>query len=414
MDRRSFINAAGAATLAGSLGIAASGRAISQAAALSAKYQVAAYYFGNYHVDPRNERAHGPGWTEWNLVRNATPRFRGHRQPKVPLWGYRDESDPKVFEQKVAAAADHGLDAFIFDWYWYNDGPFLERALERGFLQAGNRHRLKFGVMWANHNWMDIHPAKLTATPQLQFPGAVSAETFRRITDHCIEKYFSQPNYWLVDGCPYFSVYELMRFVESFGSRGAAAEQIASFRERVKNAGFPDLHFNAILWGEQLLPAQTQINDLKPLLRELGVDSIGSYVWIHHTQFRSFPVVSYDDIAKQYEQYRAKAADNAGKPYFPNVTVGWDSSPRACQTDTFIQQGYPFTAVIEGNTPEKFGHYLESAKTFMDTSGNRNKILTINSWNEWTEGSYLEPDVEHRLGYLEQIARVFGNSSRIR
>jgi hypothetical protein len=362
MDRRSFISGAGAASLVSSLGVAPSGRGLSQAAALPAKYQVAAYYFGNYHVDPRNEHAHGPGWTEWNLVKAATPRFPGHRQPKVPLWGYRDESDPTVFEQKIDAAADHGLDAFIFDWYWYNDGPFLERALEKGFLQAGNRHRLKFAVMWANHNWTDIHPAKLTAPPNLQFPGAVSAETFRRITDHCIEQYFSQPNYWLVDGCPYFSVYELMRFIESFGSRAAAADQIAGFRERVKSAGFPDLHFNAIVWGEQLLPAQTQISDLKPLLRELGVDSIGSYVWIHHTQFRSFPPVSYDDIAAQYEQYRAKAADNAGKPYFPNVTVGWDSSPRACQTDTFISHGYPFTAVIEGNTPEKFGHYLESAK----------------------------------------------------
>ena len=117
--------------------------------------------------------------------------------------------------------------------------------------------------------------------------------------------------------------------------------------------------------------------------------------------------MTYDDIAQQYEQYRATAAVNAGKPYFPNVTVGWDSSPRACQTDTLIAQGYPFTAVIEGNTPQKFGHYLESAKAFLDASGNRNKILTVNSWNEWTEGSYLEPDTEHRLGYLEQIERVF-------
>jgi hypothetical protein len=25
--------------------------------------------------------------------------------------------------QKIAAAADHGIDAFIFDWYYYDDGP---------------------------------------------------------------------------------------------------------------------------------------------------------------------------------------------------------------------------------------------------------------------------------------------------
>ena len=32
---------------------------------------------------------------------------------------------------------------------------------------------------------------------------------------------------------------------------------------------------------------------------------------------------------------------------------------------------------------------------------------TINSWNEWTEGSYLEPDTVHGMGYLEAVKRVF-------
>ena len=45
------------------------------------KYQVAAYYFPNYHIDPRNAEIHGPGWTEWELVKRAEPRFAGHQQP---------------------------------------------------------------------------------------------------------------------------------------------------------------------------------------------------------------------------------------------------------------------------------------------------------------------------------------------
>ena len=53
---------------------------------------VACYYFGNYHTgDRRNEASKGRGWSEWELVKAARPRFPGHQQPKVPLWGYTDE-----------------------------------------------------------------------------------------------------------------------------------------------------------------------------------------------------------------------------------------------------------------------------------------------------------------------------------
>src|SRR5262245_56982986 len=63
---------------------------------------VASYYFGNYHPgDPRNLKNKGEGWSEWELVKAARPRFPGHQQPKVPLWGYVDESDPRVMAQKI-------------------------------------------------------------------------------------------------------------------------------------------------------------------------------------------------------------------------------------------------------------------------------------------------------------------------
>jgi hypothetical protein len=404
MDRRKFLETT--AVLAASTSLPSLSSALISS---PSSYEIAAYYFGNYHVDPRNEAAHGPGWTEWNLVRAAQPRFPGHQQPKVPLWGYENEADPKVFARKIDAAADHGLTSFIFDWYWYNDGPFLGRALEEGFLKAENCSRMKFGIMWANHNWFDIHPAKLASPPQLQFSGAVTPKTFRQITDHVIKNYFQQPNYLKIDNCPYFSIYEAVRFIEGLGGMSAAAAEVAAFRDRVKQAGFPDLHFNVVVWGEELLPGQSRMGELKSFLNNLGADSIGSYVWIHHTQFKSFPESDYADIADQYERYRETAEANAGKPYMPNVSVGWDSSPRACQTDTFISKSYPFTPVIKGNTPAAFGKYLRSSKNFLDASKPKHKMLTINSWNEWTEGSYLEPDQLHKFAYLEQIKEVFGS-----
>ena len=34
-------------------------------------------------------------------------------------------------------------------------------------------------------------------------------------------------------------------------------------------------------------------------------------------------------------------------------------------------------------------------------------LVTINSWNEWTETSYLQPDDLYGYGYLEAVKKVF-------
>jgi hypothetical protein len=414
-DRRAFVSALGGTVAAASLPAtwAAQTSAPVKQGRTSEDYALAAYYFGNYHVDPRNEAQHGRGWTEWRLVEAAKPRFPGHAQPKIPLWGYEDESDPMVFGRKIEAASHAGLSAFIFDWYWYDDGPFLQAALEKGYLPAANRNDLKFAIMWANHDWFDIHPAKLAAPPYLQFPGKVTLETFRGITDHIVSRYFTVSSYWTVDDCPYFSIYELYKFVQSMGGVRQAASAIREFRDKTKAAGFRDLHFNAVTWGVQLLPGETDAPDLKSLLQELQVDSTTSYVWIHHAKLADFPVTQYETLAQAYEQYRATAAANLGKPYFPNVSMGWDSSPRACQSDIYVEKQYPFLPVVQGNTPEAFAKALRSAKMFIDSMPEPiHKILTINSWNEWTEGSYLEPDTRNKYDYLNQISKVFGKPQR--
>ncbi len=369
--------------------------------------RVAAYYFPDYHPDERNFTEHGPGWTEWNLVRTATPRFPGHHQPRIPLWGYGDEADPEVFEKKIAAAAASRIDAFLFDWYWYKDGPFLESALTNGYLRASNCRDLKFGVMWANHDWTDIQPAKMVGQPTLEFAGAIGAEPFNAMVDRLLDL-FQHPSYLLVEGCPYFSIYELFRFVQGFGGVEGATLALERMRAKVRALGFPNLHLNAVSWGVKLLPGQSEITNLPELLDRLHVDSATSYVWIHHTHFSKEFTTEYGDIRNQYETYRGTAAKILGRPYFPNVTVGWDSTPRTCQTDNYRLGEYPFTSVIVNNTPAAFKAALESAKTFAVANlPPEKRIITLNSWNEWTEGSYLEPDRSNGMAYLDAVRDVF-------
>ena len=109
-----------------------------------------------------------------------------------------------------------------------------------------------------------------------------------------------------------------------------------------------------------------------------------------------------------YFAYWDKARTMFGVPYYPNVSMGWDPSPRACQTDVFGPFGYPFTNTIRGNTPERFREALQKTRDRMMAGKDVPRVLTINCWNEWTEGSYLEPDTVHGLKYLEAVRDVFG------
>jgi len=374
------------------------------------RYTVACYYFPNYHVDPRNEAAHGPGWTEWELIKRARPRWRGHRQPRVPVWGYEDEADPAVMAKKIDAAADHGVDAWIFDWYYYDDGAYLQRCLEEGFMAAPNAERMRFGLMWANHDWINIHPCGLQIGRNLQFPGAVTPETFDDITDLVVERYFAHPSYWCVNGRPYFSIYDLGKFVEGMGGLEPAREALQAFRAKTVAAGFSGLELNVVLWSVRVLPSETTVTDPVEMVRYLGFDSIGSYVWIHHVQLDSFPETSYTRVMEAAAAHWEETVARYPQPFHPNVTMGWDASPRTIPSDVYLNSGYPFMPAMTGNTPARFEEALRRARAFLDQHPELPGIVSLNAWNEWTEGSYLEPDADDGMAYLEAIKRVFGDA----
>ena len=309
--------------------------------------------------------------------------------------------------KKIDAAADHGIEAFIFDWYYYEDGPFLNACLDKGYLGAANRERVKFSLMWANHDWFDIMPYKKDSPRELLYPAKISTATFDRICEHVIKDYFVQPSYWKIDGKPYFSIYDLTALMENFGSADATRAALDAFRKRAVDAGLPGLHLNAVVWGQAILPGEKTAIDPKALVDALGFDSVTSYVWVHHAQLPE-QQTDYVNARDQYLAYWVKAEAMFDVPYYPNVSMGWDPSPRCAQEDEFGNFGYPFTNTISGNTPERFRDALELTKERMLKDPDGPRIMNINCWNEWTEGSYLEPDVVNGMKYLEAVREVFG------
>lgn len=355
------------------------------------EYHVAAYIWPSCHDDqPKGREILWPeGTGEWEIIKKGNPRFEGHYQPKQPLWGYEMDDDPLVMEKWIDAATDHGVNVFIFDWYWYDEGPFLESCLNNGFLKARNNEKMNFYVMWANHdvrrNYWNVH--KYKDDTSILWDAAVDWENYRIIVDRVINQYFKKPNYFKIDGAPVFSIFGLHKFIESFGTLEEARKAVDYFREEVKKAGFPDLHLQSIIGGN---PNDELVNNIT----KLGMNSMTQYNWggPHREDYMQWGMESMERIWKWSEALSI--------PYFPNATIGWDDSPR-----------FPHKTkadIVHYNTsPQSFATYLQKAKEFADAHPDQPKLITVFSWNEWVEGGYLLPDMKYGFGYLEAVKEVF-------
>ncbi|HEY6739761.1 MAG TPA: glycoside hydrolase family 99-like domain-containing protein [Actinopolymorphaceae bacterium] len=359
---------------------------------------VAAIYFPSWHPDPRQEARYGMGWSEWELVKSARPRFPGHRQPLRPSWGHADESDPDVMARSVAVAADHGIDAFLWDWYWYDEQDFLNRPLDEAYLGLAD-HRTKFALMWANHDWRDVFPARVGRPLEFIWPAAVDARQFREMTAVVIERYLTHPAYWRVNGAAWFTIFQLQTLMDGLGGEAACARALEDFRERARAAGAGELHLNA-MGGRWDGP-----NPTRPTV--LGIDSVGPYNWSHlmpRDQGLAVPYGPWREAAQA--EWRVQ---DAATPvtYVPNVTMGWDSTARVHQDDPLEIGEWPMLPVVVDNTPEQFERAVVEAVRFLEARDDL-PVLTVNAWNEWTEGSCLEPEELHGMAYLQALARGLG------
>ena len=370
------------------------------------KYDVAAFIWPSYHPDDRAKIFWPMGIGEWETVLFNKRLFEGTEQPRHPLWGYINEADPYVMQMQIDAAADHGINVFIFDWYWYDGMPFLQGCLDDGYLKAKNNDRVRFYVMWANHDvpmiWdkRNADDAMNKKNKALIWRGGVNLDEFKKIAKLTITKYFSHPSYYKIDGKPVYMIYELPTFVNGIGGPNKAKEALDWFRSEVVKAGYKGLELQIVLHGDSS-HIVTEAGDERALTQRelvnfLGIDSVTHY------QFVSFLNVDreYDDVLKDAKDAWEAASKSYSARYYPQVSIGWDNSPRTVER---------VAEMVKNNTPEKFEKALLSAKDFIDAHPEQAPLITINSWNEWTEGSYLQPDDRYGYGYLDAVKQAFKN-----
>ena len=365
-------------------------------------YDVAAFYWPAYHPAERFKEisVFPDGKGEWEAIYKSKPKFDGEQLPKVPLWGYQDESDPKVMVQKIETATNYGVNTFIFDWYWYTGKPYLEECLNSGFLKASNNQKMKFYLMWANHDHNSYLDPANPDKNKIYWKGGVDSQTFVKMISHIINDYFKRPNYYKIDGMPVFSIYELGTFIKGIGGTEKAKAALEIFRQKTIAAGFPGLHLQAIVWGQipkslDGVPSD-RVKTQNEALLYLGFNSMTNYQWIHYTN-----IAPQEDYARWARKGIAKWAEYDSTftiPYFPQVSIGWDNNPR-----------FPVKVqnAVVNTSPALFKEALLEAKKYLDRHPNQPRLVTINAWNEWAEGSYLEPDTTFKYGYLKAVREVF-------
>lgn len=363
------------------------------------KYDVAAFLYPAYAADDPRLRPFWPhGIGEWETVANMQERYPGHYWNRKPLWGYINEADPTVMAMEIDAATKHGVNVFIFDWYWYDRRPFMETTLDNGFLKAENVDKMKFYLMWANHEVVNVWDTRLANIDEhnVIWTGQVDRDEFEKICKRNIEKYFKHPQYYKIDGKPVFMIYDVPQLITGLGGLDQTIDALNWFKEETKRAGFPGLDLQLTMWSINVNysgvdGSRTHEPD-KDFVKKLGFTSSTHYQFVHFTNVNRDYMEIMEDVKKEWARIDA----TFDLIYYPHVSVGWDNSPRTGKS-----------AVVKNNTPENFEKALRDAKAYVDTHSNQAPLITINSWNEWTETSYLQPCNVFGYGYLEAVKRVF-------
>ena len=321
------------------------------------KYPVGVYYF--------------PGWRgsgQWLPITRFPER--------KPVLGWYREGEPVVADWHIKWAVEHGITFFVYDWYWVQGARQLEHALHQGYFGSRHRTHLQFCLLWANHN------------P----PNTSSYEDCLNVTRHWIEQYFHRPEHLLIDGKPVMVIFSPYQLRSDMGSEGVR-RAFDAMREECVKSGLKGLYLIACIGGA----GEAQI-----AARE-GYDAVTAYNWPHLGMTGDSRWAPFDTLVDGYRQQWKSIVQNSPIPLLPPISGGWDSRPWHGQS----------ALVRYARTPDKFKRHLQDALRLIE-SHPRNVLpmILIEAWNEWGEGSYIEPHREFGFGYLDAIREVFTTAPR--
>ncbi|MEB0010060.1 glycoside hydrolase family 99-like domain-containing protein [Glaciimonas sp. GNP009] len=329
-------------------------------------YQVGVFYFPGW----KNHQPHAPADNPWDRLK-AFP-------DKEPALGWYDEGADNVMHQQIDWMNKYGINFVVFDWYFgIGQHVYLEHALA-AFMRAPNRDKLKFSILWANHDGM----------PK-------SHDDWLVMVRYWVKYYFPRPEFMRIDGRPVvyiFSADELKKQAESFGS--TTKELLESAQTIARENGWPGIDFVA--------GSGANVPMISSYAKTSGYAAFSAYNY-HQGPDTPAQSHSYTELDRGYREHWQRFSEKGNLPLIVPMTSGWDKRPWGGSSDAEHDKSI--------STPQEFRKHLEVAKSFMDSHvALTRRMGVICCWNEFGEGSYIEPTKKMGFSYLEQVQDVFGRA----
>ena len=346
-----------------------------------------AFHLPQYHTFPENDEWWGKGFTEWVNVKKAVPLFEGHNQPRVPLNNnYYDLSIIETLQEQMDLAEKYGLYGFCFYHYWFNGKLLLEKPIENLKYLS---HKIPYCFCWANEPWTRSWDGNSKDVIMPQYYGAEKEweQHFKYLLPFFKDDYYIKEN-----GKPFLVIYRTnsvpncnkmieywdKRCVEEGFSGIYIVEEMNSFQKRKYCS-----NSEAVIEFEPM----NSLKNNRTFFEKLRDCTRAKIFNIRHNC--NLDLCKYDDIWKVIlrQNNRKVTTDKV----YSGAFVDWDNTARKGKNGL----------VIQGAAPDKFGKYLSK-----QVEQSNSEYLFINAWNEWGEGTYLEPDEKNKYRYLEQIKMI--------
>ncbi len=342
-----------------------------------------AFYLPQFHPIPENDRWWGPGFTEWTNVTKAHPQFLGHHQPRLPgALGFYDLRLVEVQREQIRLAHKYGLYGFCYHYYWFGGHRLLDRPLRQ--VLADPSLDLPFCLCWANENWT----RRWDGQEQDILIGQQHSPEDDLAFIAALEPMFRDGRYIRVDGKPLLLVYRPQLLPDP-------AATVARWRQYIQAQGLPGLFLAAVQSFSDAIDTDDTLFDALVEFPPHTVPriDIGDRYQMLNPRFRG-EILDYEACVDAAEAQVHQVSD---KVVFPGVMAAWDNTPRRRDLAT----------IFANASPQAYGRWLTAAcRRALAAPAADHRLVFINAWNEWAEGSYLEPDQRYGHAYLQATRDV--------